>query len=293
MIENRNRHGYSLNELYAQIGITRQAVHQHFQRESLMEERLDELMPEVEAIRFEHPGCGVEQMYHLIQPNWIGRDRFCQLLLEMGYRVKRVKNRVRTTYSIQSNYYPDLIPGLVLNHINQVWQTDITYFLVKDTYCYLTFIIDVYSRRIVGYHASDSLRAQANIKALKRAFKIRKGACLQQLIHHSDRGSQYIDQDYLQLLNDKNIQKSMCLKPQQNAFAERVNGIIKQEYLSYWRIESVQQLKASLARAVIHYNQKRPHKKLPNRSPPETFEKNLFKAKNKSSNNNSYFVYIK
>ena len=85
----------------------------------------------------------------------------------------------------------------------------------------------------------------------------------------------------------------MCLKPQKNAFAERVKGIIKQEYLSYWRIESVQQLKASLAGVVRHYNQKRPHKKLPNRSPPETFEKNLFKTKNKSSNNNSYLVYIK
>ena len=69
MIENRNPHGYSLNELYAQIGITRQAVHQHFRQERLLEEHLDELMPEVEAIRYEHPGCGVEQMYHLIQPN--------------------------------------------------------------------------------------------------------------------------------------------------------------------------------------------------------------------------------
>ena len=108
MIENRNPHGYSLNELYAQIGITRQAVHQHFRQERLLEEHLDELMPEVEAIRYEHPGCGVEQMYHLIQPNWIGLDRFCQLLLEMGYRVKRTKNRVRTTYSMQSHYYPDL-----------------------------------------------------------------------------------------------------------------------------------------------------------------------------------------
>ena len=293
MIENRNQLGYSLIELYAQIGITRQAVHQHYHREKLLENRMGELMPQVEAIRIEPPGCGVEQMYHLLQPNWIGRDRFCELLLEMGYRVKRAQNRIRTTYSIQSHYYPNLISGLELNQINQVWQTDITYFSVKDTYCYLTFIIDVYSRRIVGYHASDSLRAQANIKALKKAFRIRKGTCLQELIHHSDRGSQYIDQDYLQLLDDNHIQKSMCLKPQQNAFAERINGIIKQEYLSYWRIESIQQLKTSLARAVRHYNQKRPHRKLPSRSPPETFEKNLLKAKNKSSNNNNYLVYIK
>ena len=275
MISKRKQLGYSLNQLYREINISRQAVNKHFQREKNFEKNLSVLLSEVDAIREEHPGCGVEKMYNTIKPNWIGRDKFISVMMELGYRQKKSKNGIKTTYSIKSKYYPNLISGMQIMDINTVWQTDITYFLVGNTYCYITFIIDVYSRLIISYFASDSLRAEANIKALKMAFKNRKNMDLRRLIHHSDRGGQYIDKRYVYMLEEKGIDISMCLKAEENAYAERVNGIIKNEYLKYREIKNINELRKELRKAVNHYNNKRIHNSLPNKMPPIEFEKNL------------------
>jgi len=230
---------------------------------------------EAAMIRREHPGCGVEKMYILIRPNWIGRDRFIDLMMESAYRVQRPKNYHRTTYSISANYYPNYIEGLEVGSVNLVWQTDITYFKIGDRHYYLTFIIDVYSKRIVGYNASDNMQAESNIQTLQQAFRLRRGADLSKLIHHSDRGGQYIDKVYVGMLKDKKIQISMGLKAQDNAYAERINGTIKNEYLKAWEINSFAQLKRKLKKAVENYNGIRPHDHLPNRMTPIDFEKML------------------
>ncbi len=196
-------------------------------------------------------------------------------MMSLGYGVQRPKNYIRTTYSIRKNYYPNLITGLQVMTINIVWQTDITYYLVKDKYCYITFIIDIYSHKIIGFYASESLRAEDNIKALKMAIKERKGIGLNMLIHHSDRGSQYIDKNYNKLLFNSNISISMCLNAKENAYAERVNGIIKNEYLKYKNIETIDQLRNELAKAVHNYNNMRIHNSLPNKQSPVAFEEKL------------------
>ena len=280
MIEKRKALGYSLNMLYKEIGISKQAVHQYLTREKIFEQKLSLLLAEVDVIRDEHPGCGVEKMYYTLNPDWIGRDRFISIMMSLGYRIKKVKNFIRTTYSLNSHYYPNLISGMQIMDINIVWQTDITYFQIGRIFCYLTFIIDVYSRRIIGFFASDSLRAEANIKALKIALKTRKGLDLKQLIHHSDRGSQYIDKDYINILDSNNIHKSMGLKAQDNAYAERVNGIIKNEYLKYKTITNIKELRTELKKAVNHYNTKRIHNSLPKRMSPIVFEENLLNLAN-------------
>lgn len=264
---------FSLRELYDVSGISKQAVSQYDKEQSIFINKLEKLINDVDILRSQHPGCGVEKMYYTLKPDFIGRDRFINIFMELGYRLKKKKNYRKTT--IPAHYkYPNLIEGSLVTSINQVWQSDITYIYVGNKFFYLVFILDIYSRRIIGYQASDSLRVQANIKALKQAFKVRKSDSLENLIHHSDRGSQYISNKYLDLLSDKNIKKSMGLIATDNAFAERINGTIKNEYLLLWGVDSFQDLKRKLKRAVHNYNNKRIHNNL-NRMTPVQFEENL------------------
>lgn len=262
-----------MNDLYRILQISKQAVHQQRQREKLIEEKLTSLLIDVDLLREDHPGCGVEKMYYSLLPDWIGRDRFVEIMISMGYRVKQAKSLIRTTFPIKKKY-PNLIEGMMLWKKNQLWQSDITYILVGDRYCYLVFIVDVYTKLILGYQASNHMRAEANLSALKKAIRACNGN-ISGLIHHSDRGSQYNDKRYTQLLLNHDVYISMGLKAQDNAYAERVNGIIKNEYLRYWKINTLLDLRKCVGRAVNHYNTKRPHLSLPGKTIPEQFERNL------------------
>jgi putative transposase len=262
-----------MSSVYEAAGISRQAHYQYHQRAAAFEERLYALCVEADLLREEHPGCGVEKMYHILQPEWIGRDRFIDVMMGCGYRLKKMLNYSRTTYAGKI-YYPNLIQGILLWDKNQLWQSDITYYRIRDAFYYLVFIIDVYTKRILGYSAEEHLRASANLKALKMAIK-NAGTLKYHLIHHSDRGSQYGERTYVQCLNDHHIDISMCLKPQDNAYAERINGIIKNEYLKYWDIPNLTALKKACRKAVEHYNTKRTHCYLPAKKTPLNFEKSL------------------
>lgn len=243
---------YSLNELYRTIGVSKQAVQQSRKRQAAFDLELAELVVLADQLKEEHPGCGVEKMYRALKPNWIGRDKFCEVFLELGYGVKRVRNYHRTTYS-GDLYYPNLIEGMSVIRPFQVIQSDITYFSLDQEHYYLVFIIDVYTRLIVGYAVSDHMRTEANISALKMAFQLMN--CQPwNVIHHSDRGSQYSSHAYTKLLNEQKIHVSMELVAWENPYAERINGIIKNEYLKRWVIRDFKDLKRKVAKAVNHYN---------------------------------------
>lgn len=241
--------------------------------ECVFNAKLSELVVQADAIRQEHPGCGVEKMYYTLKPDWLGRDRFIEIMMALGYRLKQSKSYARTTLPA-SYQYTNLIDGMVLWGKNQLWQTDITYYRVGEQFYYLVFITDVYTKQILGYRASNHLRATANILALKMALRT-CGKLSASLIHHSDRGSQYIDHTYTTLLFKYGIHVSMGYKAQDNAYAERVNGIIKNEYLRFKNIQSFNQLNKELKKAVNHYNNKRLHRSLPMKSTPDNFEKEL------------------
>ena len=214
----------------------------------------------------------MEKLYYLINPDFIGRDRFIELMMQLGYRLKVRKNYRRTTRSIAWNY-PNLIKGMLVDAPNKVWQSDITYFHVGDRYYYAVFIIDVYTKRIVGHQVSDHMMASANITALKTAIKQNQAP----QYHHSDRGAQYGASEYLELLSKNGTKVSMGEKAQDNAYAERINGTIKNEYINYWKPKNFQQLKIMVNRAVKQYNTKRLHKSL-KRETPEGFEQKWFRG---------------
>lgn len=200
-----------------------------------------------------------------------GRDKIEDFLLENGYRLQLRRNYTKTTRRQQLYHFPNLIEGLELNDINQVAQTDITYYCLNGRFYYLTFIIDVYSRHITGFAVSKNLEAEANIRALKTMLKTRRGHQWKRFIHHSDKGSQYIEKRYLKLLRDNHIEISMCDLPWQNPYAERINKTIKEEYLYKWKIKNYIELKKAVVRAIHHYNNKRSHSGL-NKTNPIAFE---------------------
>jgi transposase InsO family protein len=263
-----------MKDLHEVAGVSKQAFHQariYCNRKDLQGQQF---LKQADKIRREHPGAGCRKMATgLICKGW-GRDKIEGFLLDNGYRVYYPRRFARTTDHRKAFYYSNCIEGLELSNINQVIQTDITYYRIKEKFFYIVFIIDVYSRRIVGHSISKSMHAEANIKALNQMLALRKNNELKGLIHHSDRGSQYVDKEYRKILLDNDIIPSMCKNAWENAYSERINRTIKEEYLDGWEIDDYATLSRKLNQAVRHYNQKRGHASIDMLSPAD-FEKSV------------------
>jgi transposase InsO family protein len=191
----------------------------------------------------------------------LGRDSFFDLLRVNHLLVKRRKVRQYTTNSYHSfRKYPSLIKGYTPKSVNQLWVSDITYWKTNKGYVYISLITDAYSRKIVGYHVAKNLEAIETIKALKMAVGNLQ-ATPSNLIHHSDRGLQYCSNEYVKLLRDNNIKISMTENgdPYENALAERMNGIVKNEYLYNYPVTQLIQAKSVMDTVVKLYNEDRPH----------------------------------
>jgi transposase InsO family protein len=207
---------------------------------------------------------------HCIQ---IGRDAMFELLGERGLLVKKRKRRGCITTLSRHRYkkYPNIIRDFIPIAPNQLWVSDITYIHLTDTFAYLSLITDAYSRKIVGFYLSKDLSAHGSLKALKMALA--NNPDRSNLIHHSDRGVQYCCDEYVKLLEDKTIKISMTENgdPLENAIAERVNGILKQELLKevYPGFEAAQK---EVAIACSTYNHLRPHGSIDNLKPAEAHQ---------------------
>ncbi|WP_248908062.1 IS3 family transposase [Flavobacterium sp. K5-23] len=250
--------------------MSKQAVNQYSKRQVAFERKIECLILEAEELRKEHPGCGVEKMYYALRPNFIGRDRFIDTFMDLGFRIKRHKNYRRTTFSVKV-YFPNLIKSMSVYAPSTIWQSDITYIYVGERFYYAVFIIDVYTKKIVGHQLSNHMRATANLSAMQMALENNQAP----MIHHSDRGSQYIYNEYIALLKVSGCEISMALSGQDNAYAERINRTIKEEYIDHWKPKTFEQLKKDVDRAVEHYNNKRPHNNIGKLSPVD-FENNWF-----------------
>ena len=227
----------------------------------------DLLINEVIKIRKTQKRIGARKLLFLLKPFmqehqiFIGRDAFFDLLSERCLLVrKRKRNKPITTFSDHwMRKYPNLIEEFYPTAPNQLWVSDITYIIVGDGFAYLSLITDAYSRKIVGFYLSVDLSADGCIKALKKALKNNEND-LGRLIHHSDRGSQYCCSDYVGILNDNFIRISMAQNgdPRENAIAERVNGILKDELLEKVYSNYRQAVKG-ISVAISIYNHQRPH----------------------------------
>jgi len=198
----------------------------------------------------------------------IGRDRLFNLLREHGLLIYPERCYRRTTYSNHRfRTYNNLIKDLELTSSNQVFVSDITYIKTLNEFCYLSLVTDKYSRKIVGYHLSKSLAIEGTLKALRMAMK--QVSSPEKLTHHSDRGIQYCSNAYVKYLKRKKVSISMTEKDHvyENALAERVNGILKQEFMLGKVQTSFKQAKKLVKEAVKTYNEKRLHMSLGYRTP--------------------------
>lgn len=279
----------SLNRLYAALGISKQAFHQRLERRARQCSYEHQLLYLVYELRQEHPTMGLRDMYYILRPECMGRDAFEAFCRRIGLSSARTYNYRRTTDSSGVIRFANLTLQLQLVRINQLWVSDITYFELQGSFYYLTFILDAYSRRILGYSVSARLfTEQTTLAALKMAVKTRKGMDLRGTIFHSDGGGQYYDKAFLKETQRLGLLNSMCEYPWENGKAERINGIIKNNYLRHRSISDFSGLIKEVDRSVQLYNEKKPHIKL-KRVSPLTFEKSIFASTNNTSlNNNPY-----
>ena len=248
--------------------ISRQAHNQAIQRSVQEQEKEVLYLRMMEQAREIHPGMGLRTMYEMLRPEGIGRDAFVALGLQEGFRLKNIEKQTRTTYSVKSNRYRNLLGGMEFTDINEVWSSDITYLFCLEQFFYIVFIMDVYSRRIIGYSIADNMRAENNVTALKMALETRGITDYsQQLIHHSDKGTQYASDSYTEMLELYKIRISMCNEVYENTHIERVNDTIKNQYLKRMEINNRRELEKKLDDVIKTYNEIRPHQSLKKMSP--------------------------
>jgi transposase InsO family protein len=254
-----------LSSLCTLLGYTRQAFYGQ-QQHHLKERYKGELIiQQVQKYRLLQPRLGTRKLMVLlrgfVQEHNIklGRDALFELLREHQLLVRRRKRTVQTTFSRHwYQKYPNLIKQYEPLAPNLLWASDITYIILEAGFAYLSLITDTYSRKIVGFYLSETLEAIGCINALQMAI----AGCsdCSQLMHHSDRGVQYCSLNYVDLLKGHHIKISMTENgdPLENAIAERVNGILKEELFNqkYTDFKTAQQ---DVAKTIVIYNELRPH----------------------------------
>ena len=247
----------------------------------------------MEQCREIHPGMGLRTMYEMLNPEGMGRDAFIALGLQEGFRLKTIEKQTRTTYSVKSHRYGNLLGDVEFSGINQLWSSDITYLYCLDQFFYIVLIMDVYSRRIIGYHIADNMRSENNLSALQMALELRGIKDYNQsLIHHSDKGTQYASDAYTETLGSYEIRISMCNEVYENTHIERVNDTIKNQYLNRMEINNERQLVTKLNDTIKAYNESRPHQSLNKMSPVEYENSLLTRPEDKRSKMKIYTIKL-
>ena len=247
------------------FGIDRQVYYRKIKRRIIKQDKAQLVVTMVLEIRTQMPRIGARKLYYLLDNDLktlkIGRDKFIDIL-----RANHLLILPKRSYHITTNShhrfrkYKNQLLDLQINKPEQVWVSDITYIGKREKPCYLSLITDAYSKKIVGYNVSDNLNTQSSLVALRLAIKQRKNKETP-LIHHSDRGLQYCANEYQKMLNKNKIQPSMTQNsdPYENAVAERINGILKQEFYIDKYNKDLHVMKQIIKETVAIYNGKRPH----------------------------------
>ncbi len=285
-----------LEKLCGLFGKTRQAFYDQSWRSS--DEQIQEafIIDRVKTIRQDLKDIGGLQLHNMLREELqlhnvlMGRDGFYELLKKHNLLIKRKKRHTVTTHSNHPYYkWSDLSGNLIITGTEQLWVSDITYLRTENGFVYLSLITDAYSRKIMGYHVSQYLKAQGCIIALNKAIAgLTVAKENRKLVHHSDRGIQYCCEPYVSTLQENNIQISMTQtgSPYDNAIAERVNGILKHQVGLNQVFTNYASAVTAVCKAIDVYNCKRPHMSISNLTPEKahTTQQTLikkWKTKNK------------
>ena len=267
----------SLARACGYVGISRQAYYQQVKAEAASQVRDAQVADLVREVRRRQPRLGTRKLHYLLRESMVkaglklGRDALFRTLKRMHLLVPPQRAFHKTTDSFHRFYkHPNLLKGhataSVTTRAEQVWVADITYVPTRERCVYLSLVTDAYSRKIVGYHVHASLQTEEVAEALQMALRHRQAKT--PLIHHSDRGIQYCANAYQALHARHRLTCSMTdgYDCYQNALAERINGILKTEFLLY-RPADLEQTRQMVAQSVAIYNQERPHLALKYKTP--------------------------
>lgn len=269
----------TMTDICGLFGNSRQAWYDSQKRHATSDMQEVFILKLAKELRKEHKRMGSDKLHHLISPSLIehgikyGRDKFYYLLGEHGLLVRRRKYRPATT---NSNHfyrrYPNKIRDLKLDKAGLLWVSDITYIRTNLGFVYLSLITDAYSKKIVGWCLWPDLTSAGALNALRMAINAEN--VLSGLIHHSDRGIQYCCTDYVALLQGSKIEISMTENgdPYENAIAERVNGILKDEYDLHTTFNDYFEANEAVKSAVSKYNNQRPHASCDYKVPSEAHQ---------------------
>lgn len=270
----------TISEICSCFGLTRDAYYKFYKRRNKREAVALKVVKLVKQERKHQPRVGTRKLYKALHPFFeleglkVGRDKLFEVLREQQMLIRRKKASCKTTDSYHRFHkYNNLVKDMVITAPNQVWASDITYIRTISGFCYLALITDMYSRKIVGYDISDSLELAGCLRALKRALRTARPAT--GLVHHSDRGIQYCSNQYVSELDKRKIRISMTEENHcyENAMAERVNGILKDEFYLDQCFFSTQHACIAAENAIEIYNSKRLHLSLGYKTPNMIFKK--------------------
>lgn len=247
------------------FGVSRQVYYRSKKRRVKKQDLSAKIIELVIDVRMKMPRIGTRKLYHILkdslEPLSVGRDKLFRILKANHLLVKPKRSYHITTNSHHRfRKHKDLTIDMKVSRPEQLWVSDITYLGNRKEPCYLALVTDAYSKKIVGYDVSDSLIMEGSVRALKMAISKRIYK-KDMLIHHSDRGLQYCCEEYQQTLIKNNIKCSMTesYDPYRNAVAERVNGILKQEFITMREGVKLCEMKKIVSESVNIYNNIRPH----------------------------------
>jgi len=249
------------------FGKTRHALYDHLWRQQDDTVKEEIILQLVHKIRERLPRLGTRKLLFLLDPELrshqidIGRDALFELLAVHKLLIRQRKRKMVTTNSRHwMRKYANLIKNVEISKPEQVWVSDITYIRMHNQWGYLSMITDAFSRKIMGFSFRNDLLAQGCVDALQMALSNRQYKA-EKLIHHSDRGSQYCCKEYIDLLGSAGVSVSMTENgdPYENALAERMNGIIKNEFNLYSSVLGFDDTYQLIIRSVDAYNSERPH----------------------------------
>lgn len=276
---------FTVAELTRTCGITRQAYYQAQARSRARTDADEQALELVAQVRSRHPKMGTRKLYwqhyESLRALGIGRDALFGLLRREGLLVERKPRRKRTTDSRHGfPTWQNLITDHKPSRPGEVFVADLTYIETLEGFRYLALVTDAYSRKIVGWDLSASLSVEGSLRALKMALKQTRPQERRGLIHHSDRGVQYCCHRYTDCLHQAGARVSMAEvgNPYENALAERINGILKQEYALDGIFASERQARRAVREAVWLYNEERPHLSLAYQKPSQVHAQHRFAA---------------
>lgn len=261
------------------FGKTRHAYYDHMWRQYDNSLKEDLILQCIQEIRKKLPCVGVRKLHYMLQKKLgeqgfhVGRDYLFDLLDRYKMLIRQRKRKAVTTDSRHwMRKYANLIEGVAITRPEQLWVSDITYIRIGSHWSYLSLVTDAYSHKIMGFCFRNDLSAQGCVNALKMALANR--IYEDRLIHHSDRGSQYCCQDYIELLQKNNIAISMTQTgdPLENAVAERANGIIKEEFNLHFSKFGFEETYKHIKESISLYNYYRPHASCDYMTPDQAHE---------------------